>query len=601
MPSDGVVPCGGARVGWEATGNLSSVSDGPTDGPADGPDSVEAPSPHVVAPHATVAPPDGPPAQEAAPEIAPEAAYRRTWPQRLLIVANVVLAAGLFFGASRLASFEEAVGSIIRIDVPAGVLADLDVPIGADGTEDAGGSPDDPVDAGSDEDRPSPPRNILLIGTDSAVGLDDDDPAGRRDRTPGVALADAIMLLRLDPHLGTASLVSLPRDLYVMIHREGVPVREEKLASALLVGGMELGAPTLVETVTRNFGVPIHNFVVIDFLGFEAVVDEIGGVPVWFPHPARDVASGLYITEAGCTSLDGRASLSFVRSRKLELFVDGRWQRVGVWNDLERNRRQQDFLTLALERVAGTGARSIIVRDDLIEAAARSVVLDDRLTLRTLLGLGNAFAGFDPSDLGRHELPVYDDTVGSASVLRLRSDARRVFDVFRGITLRPEDVPVVVVDGRGPVDESVPAHAQLRLKGFPIEAGLGTTVASTTVRAHRDRFAAAVLVAQMLTPTPRFEFVDDPAFGDRVELTLGEDFASFLLVPRALSEVDALARAALPPRVDEEETSAPELASASGVAPTWVADALPVRAGMRMPVEVRTTVDGRRPDGSACS
>jgi len=126
-------------------------------------------------------------------------------------------------------------------------------------------------------------------------------------------------------------------------------------------------------------------------------------------------------------------------------------------------------------------------------------------------------------------------------------------------------------------------------------------VASTTVRAHRDRFAAAVLVAQMLTPTPRFDFVDDPTFGDRVELTLGEDFASFLLVPRALSEVDALARAALPPRVDEEETSAPELASASGVAPTWVADALPVRAGMRMPVEVRTTVDGRRPDGSACS
>ena len=51
-----------------------------------------------------------------------------------------MLAFGLFAGASRLASFEEAVGSIIRIDVPAGVLADLDIPIGADGTEDDGGS-----------------------------------------------------------------------------------------------------------------------------------------------------------------------------------------------------------------------------------------------------------------------------------------------------------------------------------------------------------------------------------------------------------------------------------------------------------------------------
>jgi hypothetical protein len=104
----------------------------------------------------------------------------------------------------------------------------------------------------------------------------------------------------------------------------------------------------------------------------------------------------------------------------------------------------------------------------------------------------------------------------------------------------------------------------------------------------------------MLTPTPRFDFVDDPAFGDRVELTLGEDFASFLLVPRALREVDALARATLPLRVDEEETSAPEPASVVGMA-AWEADTLPVRAGMRVPTEVRTTFDGRRPDGSACS
>ena len=257
-------------------------------------------------------------------------AFRRTWPQRLLIGANVLLAFGLFAGASRLASFEEAVGSIVRIDVPAGVLADLDIPIGADGTEADDESVPDARPNGSADDHPSPPRNILLIGTDSAVGLDEDDPAGHRDRTPGVALADTIMLLRLDPHLGTASLVSLPRDLYVMIHRQGVPVREEKLASAVLVGGMELGAPTLVETVTRNFGVPIHNFVVVDFLGFENVIAEIGGVSLWFPYPARDVASGLYVSESGCTRFDGRAALSFVRSRKPELFIDGRWQRVGV-------------------------------------------------------------------------------------------------------------------------------------------------------------------------------------------------------------------------------------------------------------------------------
>ena len=41
-----------------------------------------------------------------------------------------------------------------------------------------------------------------------------------------------------------------------------------------------------------------------------------------------------------------------------------------------------------MERVIANGARSVIVRDDLIEAIAGATILDDRLTLRDLLDLG---------------------------------------------------------------------------------------------------------------------------------------------------------------------------------------------------------------------
>ena len=538
-----------------------------------------------------------------------------------MILLGVVFSVGMLAAAVRLASFEDAVASIVRIEVPAGVLADVYEPDpAADDDSDNPDGGDRSADDGDDRaDKPLPPRNFLLIGTDSAVGLDADDPAGHRDRTPGVALADAIMLLRLDPGLSRASLVSLPRDLYVMIHRNGVPVREEKLASALLVGGMELGAPTLVETVTNEFGVPIHNFVIIDFLGFENIVDEIGGVSLWFPYPARDLASGLYVSESGCTLFDGRAALSFVRSRKPELFIDGTWQRVGVWNDLERNRRQQDFLVLAMERVIANGARSVIVRDDLIEAIAGATILDDRLTLRDLLDLGTAFADFDPTGLERHALPVYDDVVGTSSVLRLHPDARKVFDVFRGITLRPDDVPLDVIDRRGPVDESVPAFQQMAYKGFPVRPLIGEAVPATTIRASRERFDAAVLVGQMIAPMPRFEF--DDALGDRVELILGEDFGSFLLAPRDLDQVRAVAQAALGDPADmasyEDEAA---MASSEGVGVLSDLRALPVfdpasaltTAGdpSTSPVPFRatrrtlrikaTTFDGRRPDGSRC-
>ncbi|HAZ18461.1 MAG TPA: hypothetical protein DCY87_06805, partial [Acidimicrobiaceae bacterium] len=375
--------------------------------------------------------------------------------------------------------------------------------------------------------------------------------------------------------------------------------------------------------VTNEFGVPIHNFVIIDFLGFENIVDEIGGVSLWFPYPVRDLASGLYVSESGCTLFDGRAALSFVRSRKPELFIDGTWQRVGVWNDLERNRRQQDFLVLAMERVIANGARSVIVRDDLIEAIAGATILDDRLTLRDLLDLGAAFADFDPTGLERHSLPVYDDVVGTSSVLRLHPDARKVFDVFRGITLRPDDVPLDVIDRRGPIDESVPAFQQMAYKGFPVRPLIGEAVPATTIRASRDRFDAAVLVGQMVTPMPRFEF--DDTLGDRVELILGEDFGSFLLAPRDLDQVRAVAQAALgaPDNLADEGALAPfdgvgygyESARsdqrglpvfdpASASAATTGGDpstsAVSFRATRRTLRIKATTFDGRRPDGSRC-
>jgi hypothetical protein len=252
-----------------------------------------------------------------------------------------------------------------------------------------------------------------------------------------------------------------------------------------------------------------------------------------------------------------------------------------------------------MERVIANGASSVIVRDDLIEAFAGATILDDRLTLRDLLNLGTAFADFDPTGLERHFLPVYDDVVGTSSVLRLHPDARKVFDVFRGITLRPDDVPLDVVDRRGPVDESVPAFQQMAYKGFPVRPLIGEVVATTTIRASRDRFDAAVLVGQMVAPMPRFEF--DDALGDRVELILGEDFGSFLLAPRDLDEVKAVAQAALgDPGGTVDEDALPVFDSARATGGGSFTSVVPFR-GTGTTLRIRaTTFDGRRPDGSAC-
>lgn len=498
-------------------GEPTAEPDGPVDGPPDTPDTPDT--------HDTPGP------------------RRRTWPQRILIATSVLFAIGLIYASGRLDSFEEAIGSIVRIDVPTGVLADPHAPAIADnGT----GARERPA-VRSGETPAGPARNFLIIGTDSAVGLDDDDPAAHRDRTASAALADVIMLLRLDPGLRRASLVSVPRDVYVPIWRGGVPVREEKIASSLLVGGMEQGAPTLVETITNNFGVPIHNFVVMDFFGFEAVVDELGGVPAWFPYPVRDTGSGLNEPYGGCTLLRGEEALAFVRSRKMEGFVEDRWRRVGVWNDLERNQRQQSFMLMAMERAIDKGARSVLVRNDLIEAGASTVVLDDRLTLRTLLDLGRAFSSFKPDDLDRYVLPVIDDSVGNSSVLRLGDSASRVFDVFRGTALQPEDVQVSVVDGRGVDDEPVPPTVHLGRHGFSVDMRTGPIAARTTIRAAIDDYDAAVLLGRFVRSIPVFDFRDDLGLEPgTVELRMGTDFSEFLTEPRTFEATDAVARDYLP-------------------------------------------------------
>jgi LCP family protein required for cell wall assembly len=423
--------------------------------------------------------------------------------------------------------------------------------------------------------------------------MDPDDPAAQRDTSSGVALADVIMLVRIDPGLRRAAVLSIPRDLYLPIYRDGVPIREEKLASSLIVGGIGNGAPTLIETISRNFDVPIHNFVLVDFAGFVQVVDELDGIPMWFDQPIRDVASGLSIPESGCHVLDGSSSLAFVRSRRLEAFVGGRWRRVGVSNDLERNQRQQDFIVLALERLVDRGARSVLVRNDLIEAGADAVILDERLTLRTLLDIGRAFSDFQPSDLERYALPVVDDLVGESMVLRLRDgdEAEAVFDVFRGVLLRPEQVEVVLVDGRATEvvgAEEVPVADQLAGQGFQVEGRQGERASHTVIRVAPDRFDAGVLLAQSLSWTPLVEVVDD--LGDSVELVLGDDFGNFVLVPRDRVVVEAEARAQLPGVLLEDE----------GAASGETGQAATVGRGRWSLSRITVDVDGRPPEGESC-
>ena len=523
---------------------------------------------------------------------------KRPLTQKSLIGVGLVITALLIAGSIRLNSFEDAVKSIVRIEVPVGVLADLEPISKVDLTKSASikKAHIDNAEETLDPFTPhpaGPARNFLLVGTDSAVGLDPADPAANRDRSAGIGLADTIMIVRLDPALATASVMSLPRDLYVTIYREGVPIRAEKLASSLLVGGLEKGAPTLVETITNNFDIPIHNFGIVDFFGFEKLVDELSGVPLWFPYPVRDLASGLMVTEAGCSVLNGQSSLAFVRSRKMEAFVDGRWSRVGVWNDLERNQRQQDFLIRTIQRAISKGARSVLIRDSLIRAGAETVVLDDRLTISELLKLGQSFADFEPNSLSRILLPVIDAVAGTSEILKLGEGASGVFGIFRGESVMPDGFSFTAIDSRDSVESEDDIFDELRQKGFLIESQSADIEELSKIYFSAESYQEAVLLGRYIEPVPKFEF--NQKLGKEVILVLGRNFEAFPLLTKSFEEVDREARSVLPIKEDSLTEDAQTL-----IKNYSTKTAIPVRQGEVSPMQLVEQINGQPPADQQC-
>ena len=371
-------------------------------------------------------------------------ALRRTWPQRLVVLASIMVIVAAVASAQTVSYVEEVWEQVNRVRVV------------------------DTAQYGRDlirtDTEPGEPINLLLVGTDSGVDATGSEAA---PQASGRRLADVIMLLRLDPRSRSAWALSIPRDLWAEIPG----AQNNKINSAFFIGG----APLLVETVTSMFDVEINHYVQANFAGFQQVVDTLGGVPVWFPHPVRDHSLALNIETPGCHVLGGEQALQYVRSRTYTEFIDGRWRITGG-DDFSRIARQQDFLVLVLDRAVSRGARNPTTIASMIEAGAAFVAFDQYLTLGELVSLAQDFSDFNPENLQRLRLEVYtlfwpDGRYKGEAAYEQANEP--VLDVFRGAadSASPSEASLGVAD----FDESVaaaPAPAALGLAtvGGPVDA-----------------------------------------------------------------------------------------------------------------------------------
>ncbi len=99
-----------------------------------------------------------------------------------------------------------------------------------------------------------------------------------------------------------------------------------------------------METVERLSGVRVDHFAVIDFAGFQSMVDSVGGIDV---RVAQTTSNNGVVFHQGLNHLDGAAALSYVRQR-YDL----------PRGDLDRAQRQQNALKALLGKAVENGSLS---------------------------------------------------------------------------------------------------------------------------------------------------------------------------------------------------------------------------------------------------
>jgi polyisoprenyl-teichoic acid--peptidoglycan teichoic acid transferase len=185
--------------------------------------------------------------------------------------------------------------------------------------------------------------NVLLIGTDGRTL----DEASR---------SDSIIIATLDSNNKKVKLTTIMRDTVVEIPEYG----EDKINAAFALGcleedengklkGSEGGVDLLMKTIEENFNLHLDKYVIVNFWGFEAIIDEIGGIDIdvkdyeieevnKYIGESTGVNSPM-LEDTGLQQLNGQQALSYARIR----YVGN--------GDFERGQRQTLVLTKVAEKL----------------------------------------------------------------------------------------------------------------------------------------------------------------------------------------------------------------------------------------------------------
>ncbi|GMB10792.1 MAG: LytR family transcriptional regulator [Candidatus Improbicoccus devescovinae] len=168
----------------------------------------------------------------------------------------------------------------------------------------------------------NPIFNTLILGLDTLA-------------TKYNGRSDSIIIISTNIDKKTIKIISLMRDIWVNIPKYGY----DRLNSSYAYGGASLAA----STIEQNFGINIDKYVSIDFLGFEKIINDLGGINMFLLSEEaifiNNHSKSSKKVSVGENTLDGDQTLQYARDRDSQ------------GSDYDRTNRQRKVIKILIQKI----------------------------------------------------------------------------------------------------------------------------------------------------------------------------------------------------------------------------------------------------------